>query len=370
MKWELIMRIVETKSVPPGTILAKTIYNGSGQILLQEGVELNDRMIKRLKDLNILYIYIEDERTADIRYKESIPRELKQKAIKTIEATFQQIDLNASTASSIVLEKASKKFVDTIRQLLNEIKSNEELLSLLSDVLTYDEYIFTHSYNVTLYSLAIGLELDLPEKELETLGLGAILHDVGKINIPDEILLKPGKLTDDEFEIVKQHSEVGFQLLKNVHNLSLLVAHSAYQHHERLNGSGYPRGIKGNEIHLFGKIIAVADVFDAVTSNRVYRKAMLPHNGLEILFAGSGTLFEEKIVNAFRRSVVIYPTGMTVQLSNGLKGVVSNQNHGLCDRPIIRILEEDGQPITPYEFDLLKELSVVITDCDTTFHKS
>ncbi len=368
-KWELAMRLVSTATVEPGAILAKTIYNDKGQVLLSDGVALNERMLKRLLEMGIAYVYIKDAKTEDIQYKEAFPRELKVKAIKSIESTFHQIQVDATLSRSFVVERASQNFTDIIRQLHEEIKNNGDLLSILSDVFTYDDYIFTHSFNVTLYSLAIGMELGLPQKEIETLGLGAIMHDVGKMKIPTDILLKPGRLTDEEFQIVKQHPEDGFRLLKDVHTISLLVAHCAYQHHERINGSGYPRGIKGNEIHRFGKIIAVADVFDAVTSNRVYRKAMLPHDGLEILFAGSGTLFEEEIVNAFRKAVAIYPVGITVELSDGRKGIVSEQNSGKSDRPKVKILEKDGLNVTPYELDLMKELSVVITGCDTTFSK-
>jgi putative nucleotidyltransferase with HDIG domain len=242
---------------------------------------------------------------------------------------------------------------------------------LLADVYAYDHYIFTHSLNVTMYTLAIGMKLNLPEKDLEILGLGAILHDVGKMKIPEQILLKPDRLSQEEYEEIKKHAEEGFQILRKIPTVSLVVAHCAYQHHERLDGSGYPRGIKDKEIHFFGKIIAVADVFDAVTSNRVYRKALLPHEGLEILYSGSGTLFDQKIIEAFRQAVAVYPSGITVELNDGRKGIVSQQNVGLSDRPIIRILEEKGIEVNcPYELDLKNELDILITACDTTFKKA
>ena len=194
--------------------------------------------------------------------------------------------------------------------------------------------------------------------------MGAILHDVGKMNIPFEILGKPGKLTEEEFEMVKKHPEYGFQLLKNIHTVSLHVAHCAYQHHERIDGSGYPRGLKGDEIHELGKIIAVADVFDAVTSNRVYRNAMLPHEGLEILYAGAGNQFEVSIVEAFRRAVAIYPMGLTVELNDDRKGVISGQNIGIGDRPIVRIIEEMGNPLQEsYEINLKNQPHLIITRC-------
>jgi putative nucleotidyltransferase with HDIG domain len=361
------MRLVATKTVKNGTLLGKPIYNDKGNILLNDGVILGDRVLTRLLNLGIDYIYIKDKDTEDIVLTNNITETLRKKAISTIESSFHELHTTPKMSNSFVIEKSSKQFTNLIRHLLSELKSNPNLLNLLSDVYTYDNYIFTHSLNVTMYTLAIGLELKLPAKELEILGLGAILHDVGKMKIPEPILFKAGRLTEDEYLEVKKHAEEGYKILKSLHTVPLLVAHCAYQHHERLNGSGYPRGIEGCEIHQYGKIIAVADVFDAVTSNRVYRNAMLPHEGLEILYAGSGILFEPKIVEAFRKSVVIYPNGLTILLNDGRKGVVSQQNIGLSERPIIRILEENNQPVQqPYELDLKKELSLVITGCDTT----
>ncbi|HYK72487.1 MAG TPA: HD-GYP domain-containing protein [Pseudoneobacillus sp.] len=364
------MRLVATKTVETGAILGKPILNEKGQILLNEGVKLGDLVITRLLNLGIHFIYIKDKNTENIVITENISEKLRKEAILTIESTFLEISNVSQNDLTFIMEKSSKSFRGLIRKLLDELKSNPNLLTLLSDVYTYDNYIFTHSLNVTMYTLALGLELELSVKELEMLGLGAILHDVGKIKIPEEILFKPGRLTEEEYEKVKMHTEDGYHILKKVQTLPLLVAHCAYQHHERLNGSGYPRGIGGEDIHLYGKIIAVADVFDAVTSNRVYRNAMLPHEGLEILYAGSGDLFDPKIVEAFRKAIAIYPNGLTVELSDGRKGVVSKQNVGLSDRPIIRILEEQGKPILDtYELDLKSELSLIITKCDTTMKK-
>ncbi|WP_153127343.1 HD-GYP domain-containing protein [Peribacillus tepidiphilus] len=361
------MRFISTESLKPGLRLGKSIYNERGQVLLNEGVELTDRLILRLKEMGIPFVYISDQKTDHLNPRNSISDELRREAIQTIESTFAQLE-SADLASSFVIEKASKRLMELIRTIMNEIKGNQELLSLLSDVYTYDHYIFTHSLNVTLYTLAIGMELKLNQKQMEVLGMGAILHDVGKMMLPTEILMKPGRLTDEEFEVVKRHSEYGFQILRGVQNLPLLVAHCAYQHHERLDGSGYPRGLKGDDIHSFGKIIAVADVFDAVTSNRVYRRAMLPHEGLEILYAGAGIQFDKKVVEAFRKAVAIYPVGLTVELNDRRKGIVSRQNMGISDRPVLEILEENGIELNkPYELNLKDHLDLIIVNCETTF---
>ncbi|WP_108670652.1 HD-GYP domain-containing protein [Peribacillus acanthi] len=359
------MRLLSTSSLKPGYKLGKCIYNERGQILLNEGVELTERLIVRLQELGIPYVYLADPKTENIVPSTTLTDQLRQQAIVTIEETFKDLELNESITGSFVVEKASKRFMELIRCILTEIKGNQELLTLLTNVYTYDNYIFSHSLNVTLYSLAIGIELQLNQKQLETLGLGAILHDVGKMMVPSEILLKPGKLSEHEFEEVKKHSEYGFNLLRGVGTLPLLVAHCAYQHHERLDGSGYPRGLREQDIHYYGKIIAVADVFDAVTSNRVYRKAMLPHHGLEILYAGSGTQFDTSIIEAFRKAVAIYPNGVAVELNNGYKGIVARQNSGLSERPVLLILEEQGHEVaTPYEYDLKDHLDVIIVNCN------
>ncbi|MBD3108214.1 HD-GYP domain-containing protein [Bacillus sp. AGMB 02131] len=194
--------------------------------------------------------------------------------------------------------------------------------------------------------------------------MGTILHDVGKLKVPREILMKPGELADEEFAIIKKHTEYGFVILKEVKTIPLVVALCAYQHHERLDGTGYPQGLKDEDIHYYAKIIAVADVFDAITSNRVYREAMLPHEGLEILYAGCGRLFDLQIVEAFRSAVAIYPVGVTVELSNRTVGIVKKQNIGLGDRPIIEIIEEDGKKLSsPYVINLSEKLDIVVTGC-------
>ncbi|MBE4907397.1 HD-GYP domain-containing protein [Bacillus luteolus] len=361
------MILVSTKSLAPGKILAKAIYNENGQVLISEDVPLTERMIVRLLELGITFVYVKDNRTEDIETVQPIPRTLRKEAIKTIETIFIDLQKEKHSSGSLFLEKNSKHLLKVIRSVVHEVKNNKDLITLLSEVYTYDNYIFTHSLNVTLYTLAIGTQLKMSEKQLEILGIGAILHDVGKMTVPIDILMKPGRLTLEEFETIKLHTEHGFEILRRMPTVPLVAAHCAFQHHERIDGSGYPRGIKGPEIHEFAKVMAVADVFDAVTSNRVYRSAMLPHEGLEILYSGVGNLFDTKIVEAFRKAVVIYPVGLTVYLNDGRKGIVSKQNQGLSERPVIRILEESGRDLeNPYEVDLKQKLDLVITKCDTT----
>ena len=363
------MRLVKTATVESGTRLGKAIYNENGKILVNKGVKLEERILQRLIQLGITYIYIDDKHTEGIEFLDPISIELKQKAVATITTTLKEIASEPQARKSFVLEKSVKQYQTIIRHIMDELDSNPELMSILSDVCIYDNYIFNHSLNVTLYALAVGMELKIKPAQLEMIGLGSMLHDIGKISVPKEILLKPGKLTEEEYKVIKTHTTEGFEMLRNSYSVPLLVAHCAFQHHERLDGSGYPRGIQSKDIHDFAKVIAVADVFDAVTSNRVYRSAMLPHEGLEMLYAGVERQYDTNVVKAFHKAVAIYPVGITVELNDGRKGVVVKQNSSLSDRPVLRILEDNGDHVQPYEINLEEELSIVITGCDTTFKK-
>lgn len=358
------MRLVMTKSLKPGSVLAQTILNENGMVLLREGITLSSTMIERLQRQGITYVYIEDESTKDIYVNLAIPNELRIHATKTIKETFTDLRSHAFTEKSFLLNKNETKLTSIVEQIVKIITGEEEAISLLADIMVTDDYTFQHSLNVTIYSLAIGTKLKLSDKELIELGIGSILHDIGKIFIEEDILKKPNKLNDQEYEIMKQHAQLGFDYIRHHTDLPTVVAHCAYQHHERLDGTGYPRQLKEKEIHTYGKIIGIADVFDAVTSNRVYRDAMLPSEGLEILYAGAVSKFDKKMVELFKQSIVVYPNGITVELNDGRVGVVVKQNKHLYDRPVIRILRQDEKDIAePYDMDLAKVLDVTIRSC-------
>ncbi|WP_404453951.1 HD-GYP domain-containing protein [Virgibacillus necropolis] len=361
------MRLASTKLLKPGTIVGQAIFNDSGKVLIQKGLSLTQQMINRLVQQGITYIYIEDELTNDIQIESVISEEARIDATKTIKDTFNDIKQNGLADRSYILEKKGKQMSSVVERLLDEIMNKKDALSLLADVFVTDDYIFQHSLNVTIYSLAIGMELNLTKDKLVEIGVGSMLHDIGKIFIDPEILKKPTKLSSIEYEMIKCHTQYGYDFLRKQGGIPLMVAHCAFQHHERLDGSGYPRGIDGDQIHLYAKIIAVADVFDAVTSNRSYRDAMLPHEGLEILYAGAVNLFDKDIVEAFKRSVAVYPNGLLVELSDSRSGVIARQHKHLCDRPIVRVTKDEKQQhVLPYEIDLSKILSITIKAC---FHE-
>ncbi|MDG5788913.1 HD-GYP domain-containing protein [Evansella sp. AB-P1] len=359
------MRIRSVHSLKENDCLGKAIYNENDSILLNQGVSLTKRMIERLKEKGVSFVYIDDKETEGIITDDVIKESTKQESIRTIKENFTNISQSLKLGKTIDMDKLSPTFSNVVNNILSDIHSNKEAVSMLSDVFCYDTYVFQHSLNVTIYSLALGKKYGLSEKQLEELGLGAILHDIGKVAIPIEVLNKEETLTFEEFALIKEHTNIGFDMLRKAHTISLLTAHCAFQHHERLDGSGYPRGIKGDDIHIYAKIIGIADVFDAVTGNRVYRKAKLPNEGLELLYSGAATMFDKEMVEAFSKTVAIYPIGLEVALSDGRMGVVSKQNGDFTSRPVIRILSEEGKQVTPYELNLMEHLSITITSCET-----
>lgn len=362
------MRLISTKVLKENMVIGRTIWNEAGHPLLQKNAVITEGIIQRLNSLNIKYVYIEDSISNGIEIEETVTPEVRYKAIKHIQNSFELVKKAKGKQASYLLDQQSKTLSTIVNELLNVISNNNEMLMILSDAYIYDEYLYQHSFQVTMYSIAIAKELGYSYEDQRLIGIGALLHDVGKLVIPQEILKKPGKLTDEEFEEVKLHTRYGFDILRNLHSVSLLVAHCAFQHHERLDGSGYPRGLKGGEIHPYAKIIGVADVFDAITSNRVYRSKKLPSEALSIIEASSGIGFDERIVEAFKRIIVKYPNGTVLRLSDMRRGVVAKQNVNNAARPLIRVFEENNQVLSAtYELALEEHPNVHIVKAELDY---
>lgn len=362
------MRLVTLDKCQAGVKLGKTIYNKSGSVLLTAGTELTTSILSGLKRYSIFTIYIEDEVSEGIEIIEAIPEVLRNEAVDVVKEALDTIaDLKtANVRGMIKTERAIRSFKKIFRDILNCLSENQSALNLLAATKIHDNFLYSHSVNVTIYSCQLAIENGLPIKNIEEIGLGSMLHDLGKLYIPPEILNKPGQLTNEEFDIVKKHSERGFDILRKMHEIPIPVSHCAFQHHERIDGRGYPRGLKGDEIHKYAKILAVADVFDAVTSHRVYRPAMLPHTALELLYAGNGTQFESKQVELFKGCIAIYPQGLTVKLNDGRTGIVTNYSFQATGRPQVRIIKDEGnQTIKPYEIDLAAKENLTINIIET-----
>lgn len=354
------MRLVSVNRLQAGMKLGKKIYNDEGLTLLADGVELTDALITRLGKIDIGYVYVEDALTADVEIPGMLQDETRNQALKAVRTQFQSM----TGASNITkgFYHLDKKFSKIMDFILDDLSSQPDPMIMLLDMHTADNYLYVHSLNVCLYTLVLGIAHGYSKNDLKVIGMGALLHDIGKTQIPTKIVQKPGALSDEEFRHMQAHTEIGYRILKDEPNIPLLAAHCALQHHERIDGSGYPRGLTGPQIHEYAKWLGVADSYDAMTSNRVYKKAMLPHQAVEALYVGSGTLYEQKQLELFRDRVAIYPLGLTVTLSNGESGVVVKVDSSTPHRPVVRVLTgPEGEAVSPFERDLSKLLSIVIS---------
>lgn len=351
------MRLLPIGSCHAGMKLARHIYSENGTVLLSVGFELTTNLIRRLSHYGIDYLYIKDPRTEDIVIGEVISEETRIRTIREVRTTFKKM---MNDAGNKRMTQFGEAFRPLMKDIIDDLSLHKDAMMMLTNISVTDHYLFQHSLNVCIYTTLLGLAHGYSKDELMVLGLGALLHDIGKTKVPQDILQKPGKLTDTEFLEIKKHAEYGFLLLKDEPNIPLLVAHCAYQHHERINGGGYPRGISGTDIHEYARWIGMVDSYDAMTTHRVYRSPVLPHQALEILFTGTGTLYDHEKLLLFRDKIAIYPIGVTVKLDTGETGVVVCLNASAPYRPVVRVFEDGEGQVIPYEIDLSEKLNVMI----------
>lgn len=349
------MRLLNSAFLREGDVLARPIRNQRGNIMLAAGVKLSSYYIKRLQDSGYDVIFIEDKRLDDVNVNSAVSFKTKEVAFKTLQDVGKYISTGGKKDFPL------DELMASIKQMIDDLLTSHDILGSLIDIQSYDTYTFHHSINTTIIALIIGIASGYRENRLLELGMGVMMHDVGKIWIPVSILNKKEKLTDEEFEIIRQHPVYGYEILKKGQDFNLLSAHIALQHQEKWDGSGYPRGLKGAEIHEYGRIAAVADVYEALTSKRVYRKAVPPNVAYEYIIANSGTHFEPQVVRSFSRHIAVYPNGAGVVLSNGQKGNVVKQNRSFPNRPYVRIFYQGEIPLDqPIDYNLAEHPSLMI----------
>ncbi len=235
-----------------------------------------------------------------------------------------------------------KQTQEVSEKLVEEVLQAPDAIMNLMDIKSFDDYTFTHNINVATICLLIGQALGLSKEDMNDLGVGGMLHDVGKLKIPLSILNKDGKLTDQEFAEMKSHPTYGYEILSKSRGISERARMIALQHHEKFQGGGYPKRLKGNEISLFARICAVADVYDALTTDRPYRVAMSPYEAMKILNAGIDNHFDPKILTAFIRKFSLYPAGSLVALNDGSYALVLKNNSASVIRPVIKIVMDSS----------------------------
>ncbi|MGH4051768.1 MAG: HD-GYP domain-containing protein [Clostridium sp.] len=369
------MRLVPIQCVKPGTYLAKTIFDNDGRILLRDGIALTDNFLKRIKQLQIYSIYITDEYSQTI-LEDVINPELRQTAIKAIKETFYSFEKyslysNNPNFNENKFSKEKQSYFESIgsiaKDIIDEIISKKNVMINLVDIKSMDNYTYQHSVNVAIISLIIGVQLQLNKHELYTLCMGALIHDIGKVLIPKSIILKPGPLTDEEFITIKEHPTKGYNYLKGSLDISAPSRIVALQHHEKIDGTGYPDKLKNKAISRFARIVAIADVYDALTSDRPYKKAFSPNDAVEFIYSHGNTHFDYEMVKAFSKVVVPYPPGTLVRLSTGDIAVVTIILPNFALRPEVKIIKKGNKPTSKEigsTISLVSHLNIVIQNIE------
>lgn len=281
-------------------------------------------------------------------------RKLKKEAKKTIEHLMHEVRLG----NRIEVEKVDH----IVAKMVESIFRNKDALTSLGRIKSVDEYTFMHSVSVGVLMISFGKSLGIDYEVIKELGVGGLLHDVGKVNVPVEILTSTKKLSDKELLAVKRHvyhSRIILEQTPSMHKNSIFVAS---HHHERVDGSGYPENLKGNEIHMYGQMAAIVDVYDAMTSHRCYQRQYQPTETLRKLYEW-GDAYNQKLVQQFIRCIGIYPIGSLVRLDSGLLGVVLDHNEKSLIQPVVRVVYDmkENIKIMPRDIDLSRNGNYRIT---------
>ncbi|MDH3309895.1 MAG: HD-GYP domain-containing protein [Gammaproteobacteria bacterium] len=247
---------------------------------------------------------------------------------------------------------------DVVTGLMESILRNPDAFSWLMHLKKKDTYSYTHSIDTCALAVTFGRHLGLPHESLISLGTGALLFDVGKVKLPEGLLNKPGRLSPEEFQIMKKHVDYGVDIVGTIKGSGMEMVDMVRAHHERFDGSGYPLGTRGSDIPLFGRMAGILDWYDAITSNRSYQQAISPHQALRVLYNARDKAFQEELVEQFIQCLGVYPTGSLVEMISGEVGIVIAQNRVRRLRPkIMLILNHNKVALENFEIvDLDREL--------------
>lgn len=349
------MRQVSVNSLTMGDILGKTIFSSSGRVLLGKGVKLTPLYIAKLRDMGISILYIEDDRFDDVIVEDVISEENRREAMGILEKSMRAVRLGKNLDGFEIKRIISK--------IVEEILFKKDILMSMMDMRSFDNQIFAHSVNVCVLATVLGKAMFLDQEKLETLAIGAMLHDIGKVKMDPKLFSEAANLSPEEGDLLKTHTTLGFEDLRKRKDLSLVIAHIAFQHHEHMNGTGYPRHLKEGEIHPLAQIVAIADLYDRFTSDYSDLKRIMPYEACEIIMGLAGTLYPFEMVRLFLKNIAAYPTGVTVRLNTGEIGVVVDQNLSMPARPVIRVFDESefGQNAVK-EYNMVEKRTIFIKE--------
>ncbi|MCR5583805.1 MAG: HD-GYP domain-containing protein [Lachnospiraceae bacterium] len=343
---------ISITKVKPGMILTEDVYNAADQLVLSEGTVLSDHSITRLKFYSIREVTVSYE----VKKRVQKPKKEPEKFVSYTEFVKKSDDFkNFSSAYARSLNSvedrmrafaATGRGLDTdvllnnVADVYSTVASHGQLFDMLMCIRDLDDITFVHGLNVAIICTVFAQWLGFNRKDSDTLILSGLLHDIGKLSVPESILKKKGALTAEEFEVIKGHAKAGYDLLKDI-NIDPRIPIAALQHHERSDGSGYPDGLMASHINEFAKIIAIADVYDAMTAARSYRGPICPLEVLNIFENDGLSKYDPKFLLTFMEHVISTYLNQYVLLSNGQIGEIVMVNKHSPARPIVRLLNSE-----------------------------
>ncbi len=331
----------------PGMKLSRPVYGQRGQMLLNRGMELTTSYIRGLKEHRVLAVAVEG--IIDLDYTEAVEILEESICVEAMGSIQSWVETNRK-------QEGFARIYECVGAIVSEILAGKIPLVGLAEISAADVYTFAHSIDVCALSVYMGIHYGYKKDSLLMLGIGSILHDLGKTKLSPEILNKPGRLTEEEFREVQNHPRWGYEMLTE--DASVQISDRALEivlsHHERYNGSGYPRGLRGDEISVMAGICALSDVYNALTVERVYRKAFPSNEAYEMIMSYGNLNVRYNLVKLFSKCVYPYPIETPVLLSNGSVGLVVGNNRNLPLRPVITVVG------TEERIDLSEELTIVI----------
>lgn len=341
------MNLISIEDVRSGMILARDVINDLGIIFMSSGTKLNSGTIGGLKKLDIDFIYIQEENIQSQAFDSGeISVEI---AYARLLKVYKSVYTNVRLGKSLNVDQLSVEVLPLFRKIVED----NNILQFMRQIMVDEAYVYKHSVNVGIFSMIIGKWMTYSTTIQDDLAIVGFLHDIGKTQISADIINKPSELSIDEFTEVKKHATFGFDVLKMSSGISDKILEGVKYHHERIDGSGYPEGKKSDTIPMYSKIVAVADVFDAITENKTYRARISVYAASRVLKTESFNKLEPKVTEVFLKNMSRFFVGNKVKLNTGEIGEVILLNKSDVTRPLIKVGEDYCDLSTNYKLEIV-----------------
>jgi len=351
------MRIVNVSKLKGDEVLGKKIYDDSGRVLLNEGVKLTAFYIGRLKNMGVQYVYVEDQISREVIIEENISEKTRQMSKHTVKEMIDKYSREGKTDSMGVAK--------SVNSIIDDILLHKSVMINMPEIRSSDNNIYAHSINVCVVSAIIGIHMGYNMSKLKDIAIGAILHDIGKSKIKnDKKIVEKIKNQDELGKYIElMHPKVGYDFLGEQNLVSVHSKVAVLMHHEKVDGSGYPLKLKGDEISETARLVSICDIFDNMICGKGDVEPKPIYEVIEYLVGMSEIYFDVEIVKKFTMNLAAFPNGCGVVLNTHEKCLVVRQNKAMPVRPVVKVIfDKYGNAVPePYEINLVEELTVFVT---------